>query len=267
MKLFVSLRDNRRRIWALACFGLLSISVALATTISRHSVGPCYPTQFAQIKYVVCEIDLHVYELRTFLLAADGKPFGSFDRLRQATEDSTLAVAMNAGMFQETLLPVGLYIENGKTESAPDLSNGTGNFYLKPNGVFFVRGRSAGILEMNKFLEENLSVDFATQSGPMLVIDGQIHPKIAPDGVSRKIRNGIGVINEHTVILAISNEPVSFGKFAKLFRNKFRCSNALYFDGAISSLYAPSVRRSDSRSELGPIIAAIRRKDDFTPPP
>ncbi|WP_171524391.1 phosphodiester glycosidase family protein, partial [Acinetobacter baumannii] len=63
-------------------------------------------------------------------------------------------------------------------------------------------------------------VRFATQSGPMLLIDGQLHPKLAENGTSLQIRNAVGVGLNGSAWFAISNAPVSFGRFARLFRDK-----------------------------------------------
>jgi uncharacterized protein YigE (DUF2233 family) len=97
----------------------------------------------------------------------------------------------------------------------------------------------------------------------MLVIDGKIHPKISDEGASRKRRNGVGVRDSHTVVFAISDGPVSFGAFARLFRDALGCRNALFLDGSISSLYAPNLGRADAIFPMGPIIGAFER----TPPP
>jgi uncharacterized protein YigE (DUF2233 family) len=103
-------------------------------------------------------------------------------------------------------------------------------------------------------------VDYATQSGPMLVIDGRIHPRISENGPSRKIRNGVGVRDRHKALFAISDEPVTFGEFARLFRDELGCENALFLDGTISSLFAPSLGRDDGLLPLGPMIGALPRR-------
>jgi uncharacterized protein YigE (DUF2233 family) len=94
----------------------------------------------------------------------------------------------------------------------------------------------------------------------MLVIDGRIHPKISENGTSRKIRNGVGVRDRHIAVFAISDEPVTFGEFARLFKDELDCANALFLDGSISSLYAPALGRSDELRPMGPIVAAFPRR-------
>ena len=139
-------------------------------------------------------------------------------------------------------------------------ANGPGNFHLKPNGVFYVKGERAGVADTARYLRQKIKPDFATQSGPMLVIDGKIHPKISTDGPSQKIRNGVGVRDDgRTAIFAISERPVTFGSFARLFKDTLGCANALFLDGSVSSLYAPGINRSDISRPLGPLVGAVAK--------
>jgi uncharacterized protein YigE (DUF2233 family) len=132
-------------------------------------------------------------------------------------------------------------------------SDGKSNFHLKPNGVFWIGDRIAGVVETSRFLANPPQARFATQSGPMLVIDGRIHPKILPTGVSEKIRNGVCVRDGTNVIFAISDQEVTFHAFARLFKDGLNCANALFLDGSISSLYAPEINRDDEIAPLGPM--------------
>ena len=134
---------------------------------------------------------------------------------------------------------------------------GAGNFHLKPNGVFYVGRNRAGVVETSSFLKERPAADYATQSGPMLVVGGKIHPRIHADGVSEKSRNGVGVDREGMAVFAISNEPVTFHAFADLFRDALRCDNALFLDGSVSALYAPDLGRDDFTLPLGPMIGVV----------
>jgi prepilin-type processing-associated H-X9-DG protein len=209
---------------------------------------------------VVCTVDLRRYDVRLFWRGPDGDVLGSFSRLKDTPEGSRLAFAMNAGMYHEDRSPVGLYVENGKELKAANTRSGPGNFHLKPNGVFFVKGNRAGVLETDTYLKRKIRPDHATQSGPMLVIDGRIHPKFSEQSTSLKIRNGIGVKDQHTVVFAISDDPVTFSAFARLFRDHLGCANALFLDGSVSSLYAPALERMDSLLPMGPIVGALRRR-------
>ena len=118
-------------------------------------------------------------------------------------------------------------------------------------------GESAGVLETGRYLATRPPAEIATQSGPMLVIDGRIHPAFSQDSTSRKLRNGVGVRQGHVVFFAISDTPVTFIEFAHLFKDGLGCRDALFLDGSVSSLYAPSLGRTDGLAPLGPIIGAM----------
>lgn len=83
-------------------------------------------------------------------------------------------------------------------------------------------------------------IQYGTQSGPMLVINGKIHPKFTFLSKNTNIRNGIGVIKDgqnEKAVLVISEGKVNLYEFALLFQFLFKCDNALYLDGAISKAY------------------------------
>ena len=233
---------------------LAAAALCVATTAEARRV--CEDLTFDGHAYTVCTTDTTRDKLSLFWRDAAGKPFATFDQLVASLAQTrrTLIFGMNAGMFQTDLSPVGLYIEDGEVRHRANTKDGPGNFHMKPNGIFFFGPASVGVLETRAFLRAGLHPDFATQSGPMLVIDGQIHPKIQPDGTSLKIRNGVGVRDAHTAVFAISHDPVSFHEFAELFRDKLGCANALFLDGSISSLYAPALGRTEQFLPVGPML-------------
>jgi uncharacterized protein YigE (DUF2233 family) len=206
------------------------------------------------IGYVVCAIDLRRYDLKLFWKGPEGEAYASFDRLTQT--EKGLVFAMNAGMYHRDWSPVGLYVEHGAELKRANTASGPGNFHMKPNGVFFATKDRVGVMETSRYLRQKPKVEIATQSGPMLVLDGKIHPKISEEGISRKVRNGVGVREAHTALFAISDGPVTFGEFARLFRDALGTPNALFLDGSVSSLYAPALKRSDARWPMGPIVGA-----------
>ncbi len=177
-----------------------------------------------------------------------------------AAEGQLLVLAMNAGMFHPSYAPVGLLIQNGKVNSPLNQAAGAGNFFLKPNGVFFIGEKGAGVLESSEFSRLKDRIVWASQSGPLLVRAGVIHPKLAPQSTSRLIRNGVGVDAAGRIELVISDDPVNFYELALLFRDLLHCPDALYFDGTVSSVYGPALGRgvqSGQRAPLGPIIAVV----------
>ena len=243
----------------LAILFLFVIAVALGTARARAE-APCRSLNFDNADYTVCTFDLRQTKLALYNLDDQGRPYGSFGALSTdlARKGRSLLFAMNAGMYDVSLKPIGLYVEHGRQVKNVNIRNGPGNFHMKPNGVFFVSGDNAGILETGTYLRIRPVVEFATQSGPMLVIDGAIHPKFSPDGPSLKRRNGVGLSDDHTAVFAISDSEVNFHSFARLFRDALNCRNALFLDGTVSSLYSPELGRADSLYPLGPIIAAVK---------
>lgn len=211
--------------------------------------------------YAVCRFDPVKDDIRIVHTGRDGVPYGGFVPLVEDVrrEQEYPVFAMNGGMYEHDLSSVGLLVTDGVERKPAARGNGWGNFYLKPNGVFFIEGKSAGVMETEAYLAGGRKPDFATQSGPMLVIDGALHPAFLPQSDSLQIRNGVGVDGEGDVLLAISLEPVRFHDFATLFRDALGCPNALFLDGSISSLYAPALNRYDNEHPMGPIIAVIRK--------
>ena len=231
--------------------GLLLPSLAAAA---------CAPRTFDGAAFTVCAFDPRRDDLRLFWKGPDDRPFGSLGALAEALQGKgeRLVFAMNAGMFQEDQTPVGLYVEQSRLLHPADTRvGGASNFHLKPNGVFWIGDGAAGVAETGRYLAAPPAARYATQSGPMLVIDGHIHPKIRPDGTSAKIRNGVGVDDRGGVAFAISDEPVTFDAFARLFRDALGCRNALFLDGSLSSLYAPELKRDDELLPIGPIVGVV----------
>jgi len=225
--------------------------------------APCRNVAFEAVTYVVCEIDLRADSIGVFHAGADGKPFGSLEAFDKAVagEGRPVLLAMNGGMYHEDLSPVGLLVENGSEKSPLNLADGEGNFFLKPNGVFLVgKYGKAAVMESSAYAAARPDVALATQSGPMLVIDGQIHPRFEANGTSRYVRNGVGVRDENTVVLAISRSEVSLGSFARLFRDALGCRNALFLDGAVSALSDGKRMIVGGKYPAGPIIAVSARQ-------
>jgi uncharacterized protein YigE (DUF2233 family) len=220
----------------------------------------CATLSYEDNSYSVCRIDLRETRLELFNLDGQGAPLGSFVALVDSlhAEGKELDFAMNAGMFDEALKPIGLYVEDGTESKKLNRRDGYGNFHVKPNGVFYIKGDRVGVAATEVYVKLNEKPDFATQSGPMLVIDGKIHPKFSETGMSYKMRNGVGMLDAHTAIFVISENAVNFYDFAKLFRDRLKCANALFFDGTVSSLYSPELGRNDGFAPLGPMVGAVK---------
>nr|WP_073330247.1 phosphodiester glycosidase family protein [Wenxinia saemankumensis] len=222
------------------------------------SAALCREIAFEGARYTICDIAPAEEALRLYLSAPSGRPYGQFGALEAAR--GPMAFAMNAGMYHADRRPVGLYIEDG-VELAPLVTSaGPGNFGLLPNGVLCLSDDRARVIETRAYEADPPECRFATQSGPMLVIDGALHPRFIPDSPSRHVRNGVGTSADgRRAVFAISARPVSFHAFARLFRDGLGLPNALYLDGSISRLHAPALGRSDPGARMGPIVAVPAR--------
>ncbi|WP_027051677.1 phosphodiester glycosidase family protein [Mesorhizobium erdmanii] len=226
------------------------------------SLPPCRDFAFEASSYLVCEVDPKLYSIELFWKDAAGKPFQSLHNLDnvQRAAGRTMLFAINAGMYHPDLRPVGLYVERGQEMAGVKTGSGSGNFSLQPNGIFYIGGGKAAVRATRDFVRKRPLIDYATQSGPMLVIDGELHPKFQSDGTSRKSRDGVGVRKDGVAVFAISNGTVNFHAFARLFRDALGCDNALFLDGTISSLFAPAIGHNDDYWNLGPMIGVFRKR-------
>jgi uncharacterized protein YigE (DUF2233 family) len=221
---------------------------------------PCAHKVFEASSFTVCAFDSRRQDMRMLWTDAKGKPLRSFGRLADALgqDSSRIRFAMNAGMYEQDGSPVGLYVENRVERHPLNTRDADGNFYLKPNGVFSLGGADTVRIDAgDTFLVQSDRPLFATQSGPMLVIGGKLHPRITDDGPSKNIRNGVGLRDAHTALFVISDEPVSFGRLARFFRDGLGCQDALYLDGKVSSLWVPAQGRRVGGSDIGPMVVIL----------
>ncbi|MAC77989.1 MAG: hypothetical protein CML66_07975 [Rhodobacteraceae bacterium] len=238
---------------------LLSALLALGLGSGAATAATCRDLAHDGNRYTVCEIDPTSEDLRLFLYRPDGSPYGQFSAIDAALRpEGHLVFAMNAGMYHDDRSPVGHYVEDGEQIMRVIPNAGPGNFGLLPNGVFCIRDGRADVFETLDYIDRKPECRFATQSGPMLVIDGEIHPRFLPDSTSRYVRNGVGTSADgKRVVFAISNNTVTFHEFARLFRDELGLPNALYFDGNVSRLFAPDIGRNDPGFNLGPIVGVV----------
>ena len=219
--------------------------------------APCATVTFEATGFVACTVDPATKAIRLFLDAPDGRPYGSLEAF--ATDGPPVIFAMNAGMYLPDATPQGLYVEGGEVVAPINTGEGDTNFYLKPNGIFAIGGDGRAQVRASEAFSLTPEVAYATQSGPMLVIGGALHPKFAENGTSLYVRNGVGVRADGTVVFAISTVPVSFGRFARLFRDALACPDALYLDGFVSGLADDAGMVIGGGHRAGPIVAVLAR--------
>jgi len=199
-------------------------------------------------------------DLRLYWKGADGEILKSFSALKAEVnkQGKELVFAANAGMFMENRHPLGLYIERGETHRKMNRTQTAhGNFYLQPNGVFYLTaGKQAGVCVSTSF-EELEGVDYATQSGPMLLVDGAYHPALTKGSKNLHIRNGVGILPNGNVLFVMSKERVNFYDLATYFKDQ-GCKNALYLDGFVSRTYLPEQGWEQTGGAFGVMIGVAK---------
>lgn len=238
-----------------------TVSAAPSPTATAPVVdSACRAVVFEQAALTHCIADPARHRIDMANLGADKQPFGSLAAFGASIDPATIAFAINGGMYGDDLKPVGYFVQNGERLSELNRGAGDGNFYMKPNGVFFGTGGAWRVMGSNTFFSTvGDRPQFGTQSGPLLLIDGKLHPDIQGDGPSKAVRNGVGVDASGKAHFVISDAPVSFGQLARYFRDELKIANALHLDGQISSLWDPAGGRQD-KGRVGPIIVVTKRE-------
>jgi uncharacterized protein YigE (DUF2233 family) len=241
--------------------GLVMAAIGMLICNGAVHAVECAQETAGDTSFTACRVDLRNERLGLFWRDGAGRPYRQFSALREDLENQgkNLVFAMNGGMYQPNFSPVGLFVAEGLELFPLNRHTGSGNFSQQPNGVFLVEGNSARVITTNAYWTEKPKPLLATQSGPMLVHEGEITTSavMIPNSTWRKIRNGVCAPFPETVVFVISESPVTFYEFAGYFRDHLHCREALYLDGSISSLYAPRFGREDRGNDMGPILGVV----------
>lgn len=254
-------KRSRKRV-VVAVVGLFLVASAAFTVAQISQDKSSYTTKTITFRTNTFEV-VTVSDLSKIVFGlndTEGKKLNSFKRFKQYLADNNkdLLFAVNGGMYLKTHEPQGLYIEEGVQKKKISLDSSYGNFYMMPNGVFSITKNLVGqVNETKEFLALNGDSKYATQSGPLLVIKDNIHPKFMEGSKNTYIRNGVGINKKGEVVFVISNKPTNFYDFALLFRDELHCSNALYLDGAISKMYNSQTQRKED-GNFGVMIGIIK---------
>lgn len=219
------------------------------------------PLQLNESIFLSHTVNLTKSELKFYWKDSNGENYKNFGNLKSQLEkeNKQLVFAMNGGMYKQDLSPLGLYVKNGDEKAKLNtVKEAYGNFYLQPNGVFLITEKNIPIVcTTQNYNPESYEVKYATQSGPMLVIDGSIHPKFNKGSKNVNIRNGVGILPNGEILFAMSKEKVNLYSFADYFKSK-GCKNALYLDGFVSKTYLPSKGWEQLDGTFGVIIAETK---------
>ena len=242
---------------------ILRLVLGLSLLLGAGSVTAieCSVAEDQGNRYSVCIIDPGEDRIDLWLADETGTVFANFAQLdaKLVEKGKTLTLAMNGGMYHPDRRPVGLYVEDGKQVAPLVTREGPGNFGLLPNGVFCVTPNgNARVIESRAFKSEAPNCRIATQSGPMLVIDGALHPAFIEDSDSVLLRNGVGVRADGMVVFAVADTPVNFHSFGTYFRDVLDTPNALFLEGRVVRLFSTDLNRADLGRPMGPIIGIAR---------
>jgi len=206
--------------------------------------------------YVTYAIDPRKQDVKLYWKDDNGQKIRSIARLKDylAVKNYKLLFAMNGGMYQTDNTPLGLFIQDGKLITRLNTRQADGNFYMKPNGVFYINNRNEALICRTEDFKNSGNIKYATQSGPMLLVDGVMHKGFSATSQNRNIRNGVGVLRDGSLLFAMSTRPVTFYEFASYFKEQ-GCNNALYLDGFVSRTYLPDQHWMQTDGNFGIIIA------------
>lgn len=244
----------------------LSILVGSLLALSAYAADPAPPAlqsvTYGGMRYFIRTVDPKKEDLQLFWKDDQGHDLRDFAGLDKyvAGKGERLVFAANAGMFDPTSKPVGLLVRNGNEESPLNLNDGSGNFSMKPNGVFLINAKhEARVVESSEYPVLLTPTVWATQSGPLMVFGGNIHPDFVAGSTNKNIRSGVGVRKDGTIVFAISRGQVNFYDFASFFLNDEKCPDALYLDGVISAFYVPGQKDNMPRS-FGPMFGLVEKE-------
>lgn len=224
----------KHRLLAFLC---LTTAPALLATDTLESEGALY----------------HVYRvpvaeqsrLRLRWLDQVGRPLSNFGALQEelGREGKKIAFATNAGIYAHGPTPCGLTICDGKEQVPLNLATGEGNFFLKPNGVFYLDDMAGpGIVDANEYPALTIKPRLANQSGPLLLRKGVIHPAFRENSPNLRQRSAVGIVAKTQEIVFVMSDRedrvkgrVTFYQLARLFLH-LGCQDALYLDGDISQM-------------------------------
>lgn len=234
---------------------LLLLTIALIGSGASPAV---HTTQETILSYIA---DPQKQDIQLYWKDDSSRIIGSLGRLNEylGTKNQQLLFATNGGMYQVDQFPVGLFIQQGKTIRPINRATGEGNFYLQPNGIFYITNDKKAVICTTGDYIPQAGIAFATQSGPMLLVHGKINTIFKEGSANLNIRNGVGLMPGNKLLFAMSKEPVNFYDFASYFKQQ-GCTEALYLDGFVSRAWLPEQSWTQTDGNFGVLIGVTRSR-------
>ncbi len=155
---------------------------------------------------------------------------------------------------------IGLLQKEGQQISGIDIaSSGKGNFYLVPNGVLSFDSLTIQITESKEYNTRTLQEENSIQSGPLLIMNGKLHPKLNLFSPNKHGRSAICTItqnNERFILFVTALDPVNMYTFSVLIKQRFNCDFALLVgSGNTCTNFSPSRSSCDIPSRPWYLVA------------
>ncbi len=206
------------------------------------------------------EVNPKIQSIKFYYKKDNNEIFKSILNLKNYLElkNQKLVFATNGGMYKNDNSPLGLFVQNHKVINTLNTASGNGNFYLKPNGVFYINKKMDCFVCKTVNYKNSKNISFATQSGPMLVFDDEINALFNVSSSNVNIRSGVGILPNGNVLFGISKSEINFYEFATFFKEN-GCKNALYLDGFVSRTYCPEKNSFQLDGDFGVIIGISKK--------
>jgi uncharacterized protein YigE (DUF2233 family) len=256
------LRVLKRFALGLASCLLTQPSFAIDESVEVVEVGETRYLIYRIPRADLARLELHWLDQRD-------QPLVNFGALQQhlADQGKEIQFATNAGIYERGPKPCGLTIGQGREWVPLNLAAGEGNFYLRPNGVFFVDDqKGAGVMESGEYAKAGLQPRLATQSGPLLLRHRVIHPAFNPNSSNLRQRSAVGVRKEDgEVVFVVTDRKdpekrrVSFHQLATFFLS-LGCDDALFLDGDLSDFAVNPPAKAQFRPQTYAAMMVLVKK-------
>lgn len=228
-------------------FLITTLSVLMLSALQGQQIETTNEMHYNGDSYRVCKIPITAENAQRFQILENKALLPHKDFVATNVKDQHYLI-INASISDSACNPVGYYVKNGQTVKSPDLGDGQGNFYLKPNGAIIFTNRDISICESSR-INSYQGVRLGVQSGPLLIENGVINKQFNPSSQNKNVRCGVGIFtnqkNEKILVFCVSNNPVTFYNFAQFFQGKLKCKDALCLESGNCVLGLPYVPYAD----------------------